>query len=149
MIGIVIILFIPAFLCLLMITYLNNKSNAKKAYSKLINKISEDEIRWEIITQQIINYKKFHLFEDFKMFEGDVFLITKENKIITIFPLNSNVQNKNMSLVKYEKLLNKFKDNKLFYSYGIDVYSVYYLFDETLKNNILWFYRHSKSLFTK
>jgi len=149
MIGIVIILFIPAFLCLLLLTYLNNKSNAKKAYSKLIKKITEDEIRWEIITQQIIIYKKFHLFEDFELFEVDVFLITKENEIITIFPLKSNVQNKNMSLVQYEKLLNKFKDNKLFYSYAIDVYSIYYLFDKSLKNNILWIYRRSKNLFIK
>jgi len=147
MFGIVIILFIPAFLCLLLLTYLNNKSNAKKAYSKLIKKISEDEIRWENITQQIIIYKKYHLFEDFKMFEVDVFLISKENEIITIFPLNSNVKHKNMSLLQYEKLLSKFKDDKLFYSYAIDVFSIYYLFDKTLKNNILWMYRRSKSLF--
>jgi len=148
MIGIVILLFIPAFLCLLLLTYLNNKSNAKKAYFELSYQIYKDEKRWDIITQQIISNKKFQVFEGLKKFAVEAFLITKEKDKITVFPLNNNVNNKSMSLKQYEILLGKFPENKLYYIYTIDVYSIYYLFDKH-ENNILWIYRRSNSILNR
>ena len=146
MLGIVIILFIPAFISLLLLSFQNNKSNAKKVYLELKKQISKDEQRWGMITQQIVFDKKFQLLEELISLGLDAFLITKENVMITVYPLNSACQEKNMALMQYENLLDKLQEKRLLYTYSIDTYSVYFLFDKPYENSILWIYRRSNTV---
>jgi L-lactate permease len=146
MIGIVIILFIPALISLLMLTFFNNKSNARKVYLEFKKQISKDEQRWNMITRQIVLDKKFQLFEELTPFGVDVFLIKKENEEITVCPLTNNGQKKCMSLMSYENLLGELKENRLAYTYSIDTYSIYYQFDKPYEDSILWIFRRSNSV---
>ena len=143
MLGIVIILFIPAFVSLLLLTFHKNKSNAKKVYLELKKQISKNEQRWDVITQQIVLDKKFIFFEELISFGVDAFLITKEKSAITVCKLNDRGQNKQISLMQYENLLSKLQGNRLFYTYSLDAYSIYYQFDTPQEKNILWLYHRS------
>lgn len=142
MLGLVIILFIPALLSAILMLLYNNKQNAKSLSGKLNTFFSNTHNNANAIIPIIIKENNFGIFEGFISKKVDIFLIESNDGKIKVY--TSNKQQKIISLKQFHKIIEKANSERLVSKYDLDSVSVYYYFEKPYNNYVLWLNSHGK-----
>jgi DNA-directed RNA polymerase beta' subunit len=117
------------------------KCKIKKAYLNIKTLVIENNQSLEIIVNEIVQCHSTQTLESILGKGIDIYLIEKKESEIKIYALN-NEKVKNISDFQYNGILKKFEKQDMFYTFNIDIGSIYYRFNRPYENHILWIYIH-------
>ena len=133
MIGLVIILFIPAIVSFIVISLYINKRKANTLANVIEENITNNYRHTIMLLKKINETLICDLDNSFLPSDASVYVI-KPNTCPKMYTVNSKIV-REFPEHKYNELINKMQNNKILTEHTIDSYSVYYIYED--KKSIL------------
>lgn len=136
MIGWVIVLFIPAFTSLLLVSLHNNRIKAKKACTVFESRLTKNEKLFHQLISQIIKNNSYDYIDEIIDSQATISFISKSDSKVTAYSFKAQKLYV-FPEKKYDFLLAKLQKKVTTYSYSIDSFSLYYQLKTPYENYIL------------
>ena len=128
MIGLVIVLFIPALICFIVVSLYINKRKAKSLANVIEENITNNYTYTITLLEKINETLICDLDNSFLPPDASVYVI-KPNTSPKIYTVNNNIV-REFPEHKYKELINKMQANRTLAEHTIDSYSVYFIYED-------------------